>query len=190
MIMDSLIIMLGSIVFLGAGYFFYARKIEKFLEVNPDNITPANKYYDGVDYVPARNWLVLFSHHFASIAGAGPIVGPVIAVAIWGWLPALAWIIIGTIFMGGVHDFAAIVISVRYKARSIADIAEDVVLGAEGDLLGGNLHLLSLISCRTPNTAVFAQYTSPAHHMSDRLTIAAEGYANAGTPPRGPIPAY
>ncbi|MBU1933559.1 MAG: carbon starvation protein A [Candidatus Omnitrophica bacterium] len=125
--MDSLIIMLGSIVFLGAGYFFYARKIEKFLEVNPDNITPANKYYDGVDYVPARNWLVLFGHHFASIAGAGPIVGPVIAVAIWGWLPALAWIIIGTIFMGGVHDFAAIVISVRYKARSIADIAEDVI---------------------------------------------------------------
>ncbi|MBU1888208.1 MAG: carbon starvation protein A, partial [Candidatus Omnitrophica bacterium] len=125
--MNSLIIIIGSIVALAAGYTFYARILEKFLEINPDNVTPAYKYYDGIDYVPARNWLVLFSHHFASIAGAGPIVGPVIAVAIWGWLPALVWIVIGTIFIGGVHDFAAIVISVRHKARSIADIAEDVI---------------------------------------------------------------
>ena len=125
--MNSLIIITCSFLFLAAGYVFYARILEKFLEINPDNVTPAYKYYDGIDYVPARNWLVLFSHHFASIAGAGPIVGPVIAVAIWGWLPALVWIVIGTIFVGGVHDFAAIVISVRHKARSIADIAEDVI---------------------------------------------------------------
>lgn len=77
--------------------------------------------------MPARNWLVLFSHHFASIAGAGPIVGPVIGVAIWGFWPALLWIVVGTVFLGGVRDFAAIVISVRHKARSIADIAEDVI---------------------------------------------------------------
>ena len=126
-IVNSLVIILGSIVFLGTGYFFYARIIERFFEINPANVTPANKYRDGVDYVPARNWLILFSHHFASIAGAGPIVGPIIGVAIWGFWPALLWIVFGSIFMGGVHDFAAIVISIRYRARSIADIAEDVI---------------------------------------------------------------
>ncbi len=125
--MNALTILLGSVVFLGAGYFFYARIVERFFEINPNNITPANKHCDGVDYVPARNWLILFSHHFASIAGAGPIVGPVIAVAIWGWWPAVIWIVVGTIFLGAVHDFAAIIISIRHGARSIADIAEDVI---------------------------------------------------------------
>ena len=121
--MSSVIIMLGTLVALGAGYFFYARLVEKLFDVNPSNVTPANEYFDGVDYVPARNWLVLFGHHFASIAGAGPIVGPVIAVAIWGWWPALLWIVVGTVFMGGVHDFASIMISIRHKGRSVADIA-------------------------------------------------------------------
>ena len=125
--MSAIIIILGSIIILVTGYFFYARRVERFFEINPKNVTPAHKYYDGVDYVPAKNWLVLFSHHFASIAGAGPIVGPVIAVAIWGWWPALIWIVVGTIFMGGVHDFAALIVSVRHKGRSIADIAGDVI---------------------------------------------------------------
>ncbi len=125
--MSSVIIMLGTLVALGAGYFFYARLVEKLFDVNPSNVTPANEYFDGVDYVPARNWLVLFGHHFASIAGAGPIVGPVIAVAIWGWWPALLWIVVGTVFMGGVHDFASIMISIRHKGRSVADIAESVI---------------------------------------------------------------
>jgi len=125
--MNSLIVILGSVVFLCAGYFFYARIIERFFGVDPDNITPANKYFDGVDYVPARNWLILFGHHFASITGAGPIVGPVIAVAIWGWWPAVVWIVVGTVFLGGVHDFATIIISIRHRGRSIADVAEDVI---------------------------------------------------------------
>ena len=125
--MNSLVIILGSAVFLAAGYFFYARIIERFFEINPANLTPAHKHYDGVDYVPAKNWLMLFGHHFASIAGAGPIVGPVIAVALWGWWPAIIWILFGTVFMGGVHDFAAIIISIRHGGRSIADIAEDVI---------------------------------------------------------------
>ena len=125
--MNSLIVLLSSTILLAAGYFFYARIIERFFEVNPENVTPAHKYYDGVDYVPAKNWLMLFGHHFASIAGAGPIVGPVIAVAIWGWWPAIIWILVGTVFMGGVHDFASIIISIRHKGRSIADIAEDVI---------------------------------------------------------------
>ncbi|MBU4312457.1 MAG: carbon starvation protein A [Candidatus Omnitrophica bacterium] len=125
--MNSLTIVLGSIIFLGAGYFFYARLVEKIFEVDPSNVTPANEFFDGVDYVPARNWLILFSHHFASIAGAGPIVGPVIAVALWGWWPALVWIVVGTVFMGGVHDFASLMISVRHGGRSITDVAESVI---------------------------------------------------------------
>lgn len=80
-----------------------------------------------MDYVPAKNWLVLFGHHFASIAGAGPIIGPVIAVMLWGWLPAFLWVVAGTIFMGGVHDFGSLITSVREEGSSIADIASRVI---------------------------------------------------------------
>jgi carbon starvation protein len=125
--MNSAAIILGSIVFLAAGYFFYAKILEKSFEIDPANVTPAHKHFDGIDYVPARHWIALFSHHFASIAGAGPIVGPVIAAAILGFWPALLWIVFGTIFLGGVHDFAAIVISIRHNARSVADITGDVI---------------------------------------------------------------
>lgn len=79
---------------------------------------------DGVDYVPTHR-AVLFGHHFSSIAGAGPIVGPIIASIAFGWLPALIWIIVGSIFIGGVHDFSAMVASVRHRGRSIADIAHE-----------------------------------------------------------------
>ena len=77
---------------------------------------------DGVDYVPTRV-PVLFGHHFSSIAGAGPIVGPIIAGLAFGWGPAILWIVLGSIFIGGVHDFASLVASIRHKARSIAEIA-------------------------------------------------------------------
>jgi carbon starvation protein len=80
-----------------------------------------------VDYVPAKNWLVLFGHHFSSIAGAGPIVGPVIACCIWGWSPVLLWVVLGTIFFGAVHDFGALAISVREGGSSISDIASKVI---------------------------------------------------------------
>lgn len=125
--MSALVIILGSFIIFVVGYFFYGRAVERLFDINPDNATPAHKQFDGVDYVPARNWLILFSHHFASIAGAGPIVGPVIAVAIWGWWPALLWIILGSVFLGGVHDFASLVLSIRHEGRSIADIAETVI---------------------------------------------------------------
>ena len=125
--MNSLIIILGAIVFLGMGYFIYGRILERFFEVDPKNIAPSHQYYDGMDYVPAKNWFILFGHHFSSIAGAGPIVGPIIAVSLWGWAPALLWILLGTIFLGGVHDFAALMISIRHKAVSISSIAENVI---------------------------------------------------------------
>jgi carbon starvation protein len=114
-------------VLLGLGYIWYGRILERFFEIDPKNIPPSRQHYDGVDYVPAKNWLVLFGHHFSSIAGAGPIVGPIIAVAIWGWVPALLWIVFGSILIGGVHDFASLIISIRHKAVSISSIAEHVI---------------------------------------------------------------
>ncbi len=88
-------------------------------------VTPAHQHADGVDFVPT-NKHVVFGHHFTSVAGAAPIVGPAIA-AFWGWGPALAWIVIGTIFAAGVHDMGSLAVSVRHKARSIGSIASDVV---------------------------------------------------------------
>jgi len=87
---------------------------------------------DGVDYVPSRK-AVLFGHHFASIAGLGPILGPAIAV-IWGWLPAILWVVLGSIFLGAVHDLSTLYVSVKRKGRSIGDITEDLI-GSRGRLL-------------------------------------------------------
>src|SRR3989338_5959950 len=101
------------------GYKFYATSFEKFLGVDPSRPTPAHTKYDGLDYIPARHWLVLFGHHFSSISGAGPVIGPVIAVSIWGWGPAALFIILGTIFIGGIHDVGALVMSMRYGGSSI-----------------------------------------------------------------------
>lgn len=84
--------------------------------------TPANTQIDGIDYVPTPA-IVLFGHHFASIAGPGPIVGPIMA-AYFGWLPALIWILVGCVFVGAFHDFAALVISIRNKGRSISFVME------------------------------------------------------------------
>ncbi|OQX81941.1 MAG: hypothetical protein B6D56_01275 [Candidatus Omnitrophica bacterium 4484_70.1] len=125
--MNSLIIVGVAGILFGWGFFVYARYIEKILEVNPKEKPPAVTEYDGVDFIPAKNWLVLFGHHFSSIAGAAPIVGPVIAVSIWGWFPSLIWIVLGSILIGGVHDFSSLMVSVKNKGRSIVDIAKGVL---------------------------------------------------------------
>ena len=80
---------------------------------------------DGIDFYPTKKH-ILFGHHFTSIAGAAPIIGPCVA-AYWGWLPALLWILLGTVFMGAVHDFGALVTSAKEKGRSIADIASSTI---------------------------------------------------------------
>jgi carbon starvation protein len=134
--MNSLFIALIGIILIIAGYIFYGKKLEKLWEVDPEKPTPAFTCRDNCDYIPAKNWFVLFGHHFSSIAGAGPILGPVIAVVAWGWLPALLWVIFGTIFIGGVHDFSSLMVSVRHKSESVAAVAED--------LLGKKLRLVLL----------------------------------------------
>lgn len=127
--MSSIAIVAGSILLFFLGYRFYAAKIAVLFGIQPSRETPAHSKFDGVDYVPAKHWTVLFGHHFATIAGAAPIIGPVLAVSIWGWGPTLVWVILGTIFIGGVHDFTALMISVRHGGRSIGDIAEETISG-------------------------------------------------------------
>jgi len=118
-----MILLIALALFVSA-YFLYGRFLEKRYDIDDSRPTPSHSDYDGVDRVPAHK-AVLLGHHFSSIAGAGPIVGPIIATIAFGWLPALLWVILGAIFIGGVHDFSALVASVRHKARSIAEIAKE-----------------------------------------------------------------
>jgi len=107
-------------------YRFYSSFLSKrIFGLSDDEITPANEFNDGRDFVPSHKQ-VLFGHHFASIAGAAPIIGPAIAV-FWGWLPAIIWVCLGTIFMGAVHDFGALVISARNQGRSVSDLAGTLI---------------------------------------------------------------
>ncbi|MBR57184.1 MAG: carbon starvation protein A [Myxococcales bacterium] len=107
-------------------YRFYARFLaNKIFQLNPDRKTPAHTLSDGVDYVPSRT-PVLFGHHYASITGLAPMLGPAVAV-IWGWFPAMLWVVLGAIFIGCVHDFSALVLSVRAQGKSVGKIAEAVI---------------------------------------------------------------
>ena len=109
-----------------AGYVFYSRYLaQEVFALRADFVTPAHALEDGVDYVPTRP-VVLFGHHFASITGLSPMLGPAIAV-VWGWLPAMIWVVFGSILVGCVHDFGALVISVRAKGLSIGAIAEGLI---------------------------------------------------------------
>ncbi len=108
-------------------YFWYGRVIEKkVLQIDDNHKTPSNEINDGLDYVPTKP-LILFGHHFSSIAGAGPIVGPIIAYALFGWLPAMIWVLVGSVFMGAVHDYTALFVSLRNRGVSIVEITEKVV---------------------------------------------------------------
>ncbi len=113
-------------VIFALAYRFYSGFLaNRVFMLDADEPVPSRELEDGIDYVPTRLH-VLWGHHFASIAGAAPIVGPAIAV-IWGWVPALLWVCVGTVFMGAAHDFSALVISARHRGRSIGDVAGSVV---------------------------------------------------------------
>jgi len=112
------------ILWLFAGYKIYGRFIEKrIIQVDDRRKTPAVEQNDGIDYSPAKKPL-LFGHHFSSIAGAGPILGPLLGVLYFGWLGALLWIALGSVFLGAVHDYTSLMTSVKNKGRSLADISE------------------------------------------------------------------
>ena len=131
--MNALFILLGVAVLLLLAYRWYGRYLARgVFPLDDSEPTPAHTLRDGRDFVPAPP-LVVFGHHFASIAGLGPLLGPAIAV-IWGWLPALLWIVMGCIFVGAVHDLGCLYSSVRNRARSVADLAYDVA-GARARVL-------------------------------------------------------
>ncbi|SFR30243.1 MULTISPECIES: carbon starvation CstA family protein [Halorubrum] len=108
------------------GYVGYSRYLSRFVEIDDDRETPAHKYEDGQEYVPAKK-PVLLGHHFSSIAGGAPIVGPITAGAIWGWVPALLWVAIGNPLMGAVHDFISLSGSMRHEGKSIGYIIGEYV---------------------------------------------------------------
>lgn len=116
------ILLLSGIILLGA-YLLYGKYVFKKFKINDQNQTPSHQYKDGVDYVPSKP-IVVLGHHFASIAGAGPIVGPIIAVT-FGWIPALIWILVGGIFFGAVHDLGSMIASMRNQGKSIGTIIKN-----------------------------------------------------------------
>jgi len=130
--MNTAILLAVAILALAGGYLLYSRFIARALGLGSLEKTPAHTMRDGVDYVPAK-MPVLLGHHFASIAGAAPIIGPVIA-AQYGWMPVYLWILVGGIFLGAVHDFVTLVASVRNKGLSVGSIIEKY-LGPTGKLL-------------------------------------------------------
>src|SRR5699024_6507419 len=124
--MNAVLVAILGLVIIALGYRFYSKFIaERIIKLDPNYVTPAHKYKDGIDFVPT-NKFVLWGHHFTSVAGAAPILGPAIAVY-WGWLPAVLWVVLGTVFAAGVHDFGTLVLSVRNKGQSIGTLAHKLV---------------------------------------------------------------
>ena len=118
------ILLFSCLFFYFIGYRFYAGKLDsELIQPSDKKVTPAVEQYDGVDYVPSKP-LVLFGHNFASIAGAGPVIGPIIAMHHFGWAITLVWVLLGNVFIGAVHDYLTLMVSVRNRGSSIADIAE------------------------------------------------------------------
>ena len=125
MVMNGLVIVLIGIVALSAGYLLYGRWLEKKWGIDPKAKTPAYTHEDGQDYVPSSKFTV-FSHQFSSIAGAGPVTGPILA-SVFGWVPVLLWLIIGGLFFGAVQDFGALYASVKNEGKSMGMIIEKYI---------------------------------------------------------------
>lgn len=146
----SLIIISLSALLLLIAYRVYGSALEKWWGVDPSQITPAHRLRDGIDYVPA-NRAVLMGHHFASIAGAAPIIGPIIAVS-FGWVPVLIWVIVAGIFFGAVHDFGALFVSIRHNGSNLSQIIEQY--------MGKNCRNLFLLFIWFTSILVIAAFSS------------------------------
>ncbi|MDP3966218.1 MAG: carbon starvation CstA family protein, partial [archaeon] len=112
--MNAAIIVVIAILWMYLGYRFYGRFIEKRIRVSDKTKTPAIKNKNKIDFSPAKKNL-LAGHHFASIAGAGPIIGPILAISYFGWLPVAIWVLVGAVFIGAMHDYISLIASVRNK---------------------------------------------------------------------------
>lgn len=118
--MNAMLVVIVGIAILIVGYIFYGGWLAKQWGVDDSKVTPAHELEDGMDYVPAKA-PVLMGHHFSSIAGAGPINGPIQA-AVFGWVPVVLWVLIGGIFFGAVHDYGALFASIRHKGQSLGEV--------------------------------------------------------------------
>ena len=172
--MSGILMMVIAIVVLGGAYLLYGRYLEKKWGIDPNAKTPAYEMEDGVDYVPADT-NVVFGHQFASIAGAGPINGPIQA-ALFGWLPVMLWILIGGVFFGAVQDFASMYASVKNKGRTIGYIIEEYI-----GKLGKKLFLLFCWLFCILVVAAFADVVAGTFHgftandAGERMTVPATG---------------
>lgn len=171
--MNAAVLLIGSIAVLVAGYVLYGGWLAKQWGIDPKRKTPAHEMEDGMDYVPTKT-PVLMGHHFSSIAGAGPINGPIQA-AVFGWVPVLLWVLIGGIFFGGIHDFGALFASIRNKGQSIGEIINST-MGKSAKrlfLTFGYLTLLLVVAAFSSIVASTFGNTTAAGKAVEGATLAA-----------------
>mgnify|MGYP001772538830 CR=1 FL=1 len=171
--MIPIVILLIVLLIYAAAYILYGKKLleQKVVKADPSRLTPAVEKFDGIDYVPANKY-VLYGHHFASIAGAGPIIGPATALA-WGWFLPLVWVLFGNVFIGAVHDYLALMASVRHGGLSIMTVSESM-MGRKAKyiflayvwfalilVLAAFLSVCSLVFVSTPSAAVVSMLYMP-----------------------------
>lgn len=170
--MNVLLILVITVAVFFIGYRFYGRFIEKVFDVDGSHATPAHEQRDDIDFVPTKKF-VLFGHHFASIAGGGPILGPTFAL-IFGYLPVWLWIVVGTFLIGAVHDFTALLASVRENGRSMAEIAEKT-LGRTGFMLFIGFTVIMLLMVTSVFLTATAKALSSMYPMSHFPSDLAQG---------------
>lgn len=153
------------------GYRFYSAYLShKVFDLKGKEVkTPAHIYNDGVDYVPTKP-SILFGHHYASIAGLAPILGPAVAV-IWGWLPAMLWVVLGGVLVGCVHDFGSVVISVRHEGKSIGQVAEDLMGPRARSLFHAIIFFLVALAMGVFVLVIAGLYSAPAKPLEDKKIV-------------------
>lgn len=156
--MSALIAVVALVIYF-VFYFAYGKRLQaNLLKSHEAPEAPSKRLQDGVDYVPTSKY-VLFGHHFASIAGAGPIVGPAMAVA-WGWLPSLLWVWFGNIFIGAIHDYLSLTASVRYDGRSVQYVAQDLMGKGAGKSFGWFVLFLCILVVAAFGDIVAGQFAA------------------------------
>ena len=176
-LMNSLVIILISIVILGAGYIFYGGWLAKKWGIDPKAQTPACKLEDGQDYVPSSKFTV-FSHQFSSIAGAGPVTGPILA-SVFGWVPVLLWLIIGGLFFGAVQDFGALYASVKNDGKSMGMLIEKYIGKTGRKLFMMFCWLFTLLVIAAFTDMVASTFNGFAAAATDTVAIGDKLFPNA-----------
>ena len=145
--MNAVYVLILGLIVVFLGYRVYAKYIdEKVIQADPKRVTPAKMYMDGVEFMPtSKN--ILYGYQFKSIAGAGPIIGPIIAIQ-WGWLPALLWILLGTFFIGWVHDYASAMVAMRNDGASFGGLSHRLISPRARIILLAFIYFYLLLMCR------------------------------------------